>query len=57
MKLVLIKRILNKRLGYKLIVNPYKHIEVYKDKTLIRCFDTEKELFQWVKLIKILGII
>ena len=58
MKLLLIKKLLLKRLNYKLIVNPYKRIEIYnKDNVLIRCFSDKESLFQYTKMLKFLGLL
>ncbi len=58
MKMILIKKILLKRRGYKLIEDAYGHYGVFdKWGTLIRYFLTEQELFQWIRLIKFLGLL
>ncbi len=58
MKVMLIKRVLNKRLGYKVIEDIYNHYKlVDSDGVLIRYFLTREELFQFVKMIKMLRII
>ena len=57
-KLLLIKKVLLKRFNYKLIVNPYKRIEIYNtDNVLIRCFSDKESLFQWIYLLKYLGLL
>ena len=54
---ILAHKFLLRKLGYKVIKNPYNHIEVYKDRTLIRCFVDPKSFMLWVKMLRKLGLV
>ena len=57
MKLLLTKFLLKHKLGYITIKNAYDHIEVYKNRTLIKCFLSESELYLWVHMLRKLEVI
>ena len=59
MKINLIKKVFKKRLGYILIQDmDMDHYCLYdRNLTVIRCFDTERELFQYARMLKVLGLL
>ena len=59
MKINLIRRIFKKRLGYILVQDmDTDHYCLYdRNLTVIKYFLSKKELFQYTKLLKILGIL
>ena len=59
MKINLIRRIFKKRLGYILVQDmDMDHYCLYdRNLTVIKYFLSKKELFQYTKLLKILGIL
>ncbi len=58
MKMMMVKRVLNKRLGYELVEDAYGHYGVFdRWGTLIRYFLSKEELYQFIKMIRLLGIL
>lgn len=54
---MLIAKFLLKKLNYKVILNAYGHVEVYKGRTLIRCFYDKKQFILWAKLLRKLELV
>lgn len=54
---MLIARFLLKKLNYKVILNAYDHVEVYKERILIRCFYDKKQFILWARLLRKLGLV
>ena len=59
MKINLIRRIFKKRLGYILVQDmDTEHYYLYdRNLTVIRYFLSKKELFQYTKMLKVLGLL
>ena len=59
MRVNLIRRVFRKRLGYILVQDmDTDHYCLYdRDLTVIRCFLSKKELFQYAKMLKILDLL
>ena len=57
MKIDLIKRVFKKRLGYILIQDKDHYCLYDKNLTVIKYFLSKRELFQYTKMLKILGIL
>jgi 5'-3' exonuclease len=57
MKIDLIKRVFKKRLGYILIQDKDHYCLYDKNLTVIKYFLSKRELFQYTKMLKKLGIL
>lgn len=57
MKVNLIRRVFRKRLGYILVQDTDHYCLYDKNLTVIKYFLSKRELFQYTKMLKILGIL